>query len=75
MCKVYTGYHGTIEIEHGLCACTVGNPRAKAKAWGLSFRTGAQTILSLYLAYNIIGKGMKMLTCIGATTCCTRVIT
>ena len=22
MCKVYTGYHGSSEIEHGLCACT-----------------------------------------------------
>ena len=26
MCKVYTGYHGTSEIEHGLCVCTVDNP-------------------------------------------------
>ena len=25
MCKVYTGCHGTSEIEHGLCACTVSN--------------------------------------------------
>ena len=32
MCKVYTGYCGTSEIEHGLCACTVDNPLAKA--WG-----------------------------------------
>ena len=31
MCKVYTGYHGTSEIEHGLCTCTVGNPLAKAR--------------------------------------------
>ena len=23
MCKIYTGYYGTSEIEHGLCACTV----------------------------------------------------
>ena len=23
LCKVYTGYCDTIEIEHGLCACTV----------------------------------------------------
>ena len=23
LCKVYTGYCGTSEIEHGLCACTV----------------------------------------------------
>ena len=39
MCKVYTGYHGTSEIEHGLCACTIDNPLAKAQ--GLSLRTGA----------------------------------
>ena len=47
MCKVYTGYCGTSEIEHGLCACTVDNPLAKAR--GLSLRTGAQTILYLSL--------------------------
>ena len=45
MRKVYTGYHGTSEIEHGLCACTVDNPLAKAL--GLSLRTGAQTMLYL----------------------------
>ena len=45
MCKVYTEYHGTSEIEHGLCACTVDNPLAKAR--GLSLRTGTQTMLSL----------------------------
>ena len=47
MCKVYTGYCGTSEIEHGLCACTVDNPHAKAR--GLSLRTGAQTMLYLPL--------------------------
>ena len=47
MCKVYTGYCGTSEIEHGLCACTVDNPLAKAR--GLSLRTGAQTMLYLLL--------------------------
>ena len=26
LCKIYTGYHGTSGIEHGLCACTVDNP-------------------------------------------------
>ena len=31
ICKVYIGYHGTSEIEHGLCACTVDNPPAKAR--------------------------------------------
>ena len=45
MCKVYTGYCGTSEIEHGLCACTVDNPLAKAR--GLSLRTGAQPMLYL----------------------------
>ena len=43
MCKVYTGYCGSSEIEHGLCACAVDNPLAKAR--GLSLRTGAQTML------------------------------
>ena len=47
MCKVYTGYCGTSAIEHGLCACTVDNPLAKAR--GLSLRTGAQTMLYLSL--------------------------
>ena len=28
MCNVYTGCHGTSEIECGLCACTVDNPLA-----------------------------------------------
>ena len=51
MCKVYTGYCGTSEIEHGLCACTVDNPLAKAR--GLSFRTGAQTMLYLSLPIPI----------------------
>ena len=49
MCKIYTCYRGTSEKEHGLCACTVDNPLAKA--WGLSLRTGAQTIL--FLAHRI----------------------
>ena len=47
MCTVYTGYCGTSDIEHGLCACTVDNPLAKAR--GLSLRTGAQTMLYLSL--------------------------
>ena len=46
-CKVYTGYCGTSEIEHGLCACTVDNPLAKARE--LSLRTGAQIMLYLSL--------------------------
>ena len=47
MCKVYNGYCGTSEIEHGLCTCTVDNPLAKAR--GLSLRTGAQPMLYLSL--------------------------
>ena len=47
MCKVYTGYYGLSEIEHGLFACTVDNPLAKDR--GLSLCTGAQTML--YLSY------------------------
>ena len=51
MCKVYTGYCGISEIEHGLCACTVDNLIAKAR--GLSLRTDAQTMLYLSLiVYN-----------------------
>ena len=48
MCKVYIGYCGTSEIEHGLCACTVDNTLTKAR--GLSLRTGAQTML--YLSHD-----------------------
>ena len=47
MCKIYTGYCGTSEIEHGLCACTVDNPLAKARR--LSLRTGTQPMLYLPL--------------------------
>ena len=50
MCKVYTGYCGISEIEHGLCACTFDNPLAKAR--GLSLRTGAQTMLYLSLVVS-----------------------
>ena len=53
MCKVYTGYCGTSEIEHGLCACTVDNPLAKAR--GLSLRTGAQALLYLSLGVDVLG--------------------
>ena len=48
MCKVYTGYHGTSEIEHGLWACTVDNPLAKATIVGiLTFMIGKNSILCL----------------------------
>ena len=36
--KVYIGYHGISEIEHGWSACTVDNPPAKSSE--LSLRTG-----------------------------------
>ena len=71
MCKVYTGYHGTSEIEHGLCACTLDNPLAKA--WGLSFRTGAHVkywwrrrywdYISAYLIYSYINGKFFFLIC------------
>ena len=38
MCKVYTGYHATGELEHGTSACMVDNPLAEA--FGLSLHTG-----------------------------------
>ena len=44
---VHTGYRGTSEIEHGLSACTVDNPLAKAR--GLSPRIAAQIVLYLLL--------------------------
>ena len=50
MCKDYTGYCGTSEIEHSLCACMVDNPLAKAQ--GLSLRTGAQTMLYVSLSFH-----------------------
>ena len=57
MYKVYTGYCGTseIQIEHGLCACTVDNPLAKAR--GLSLRTGAQPMLYLPQVSHFVKKG------------------
>ena len=44
-CKVYTGYHYIIEIEHGSSACMGDNPLAKARR--LILRTGGQTTLRL----------------------------
>ena len=60
MCKVYTGYCGIREIEHGLCVCTVDNPRAKAR--GLSLRTDAQTLLCLSLSehHRIMSQGISL---------------
>ena len=61
MCKVYTGYHGTSESEHGLCDCTVDNPLAKAR--GLSLPTGARTMLYLSLTYcQVLKSVLKSLT-------------
>ena len=62
MCKAYTGYCGTSEIEHGLCACTVDNPLAKAR--GLSLRTGAQTMLYLsYIAVYVFTSASMKINC------------
>ena len=57
MCKVYTGYCGTSEIEHGLCACTVDNPLAKAR--GLSLRAGAQPMLYSHLYKYRMGQDLQ----------------
>ena len=56
MYKVYDGYNGTSEIEHGLCACKVDNLLAKAR--GLSFRTCAQTMLYLSLVLKVVNGGL-----------------
>ena len=61
MCKVYTGDCGTSEIEHGLCACTVDNPLAKAR--GLSLRTGAQPMLYLSLVRNLALATLRLEFC------------
>ena len=63
MCKVYAGYHGTSEIEHGLCACTVDNPLAKAR--GLSLPTDAQTMLY----FNYLYQKMQNLGTHGLSAC------
>ena len=59
MCKIRTSYCGTSEIEHGLCACTVDNPLAKARR--LSPRTGAQTMLYLSLNVYLLSSADSML--------------
>ena len=51
MRKVCTEYHGTSEIEHGLCTCTVDNPLAKAQ--GLFLCAGAQTMLWDYFSVQV----------------------
>ena len=57
MCIVYTGYHGTSEIEHDLCSYTVDNPLAQAR--GLSPRTGAQIMLyfPIVVTIRMMGQG------------------
>ena len=60
MCKVYTGYCGTSNVEHGLCACTVDNPLAKAR--GLFLSRGAQTMF--YLSYVCINCAKSKIDCV-----------
>ena len=66
MCKVYNGFHGTSEIEHGLCACTVDNPLTKAR--GLSLRTGTQTMLYLSLVQPTDPLKLSLHTCNNSCT-------
>ena len=74
MCKVYTGFHGTSEMEHGLCTCTVNNPLAIAR--GLSLCTGAQTMLYLsqmfYLQLQLVWHNTTEVTVSLAITSTTR---
>ena len=47
MCKVYTGYHGTSEIDHGLCASMFDNPLAKARGGIISLHRRTSHAVSL----------------------------
>ena len=73
MCKVYTSYCGTSEIEHGLCACTVDNPLAKAR--GLSLRTGAQPMLYLPLIHPATGSIASAISYMGTPPCLSAIST
>ena len=53
MCKVYTGYCGTSEIEHGLCACMADNPLAKARGLSPYRRTNRALSLNFSMADGI----------------------
>ena len=52
MCKVYTGYCGTSEIEHGLCTCTVDNPRA--------YRRTNHALSLICISYNLTLSGLML---------------
>ena len=54
MGKVYTGYFGTSEIEHGLCACMVNNPLAKAQDY-LSVQAHKPGSISHLISYPQTG--------------------
>ena len=49
MCKIYTGYHDTSEIEYALCACTADNPLVKARGLSLRISAHACSISHLFL--------------------------
>ena len=44
MCKVYSGYDGTSEIEHGLCACTIDHSVQAQKPSSITFTTVCQPV-------------------------------
>ena len=46
-CNVYTGYHGTSEMKHGLSTCTVDSTLTKAADY---LRKGAKNML--YLSFG-----------------------
>ena len=51
--KVYTGYHATSEIEHGLSARTVDNPPSKARGISRYRRTTMLYFPLLALGYIV----------------------
>ena len=54
MCKVYTGYCGTSETEHGLVCASVRSMIPEL----LSLRTGAQTMLYLSLIVRNLNEAL-----------------
>ena len=68
MCKVCTGYHDANEMEHGLSACMVDNPLAKA--CGLSLPTGRQTT---YLSLNLTALRKAKTVCNFGLSKCNRI--
>ena len=61
MCKVYTRYHGTSEIEYGLCACSVDSPLAKARGLSPQFLVYICLFLTDLLNPKLIINAMTLI--------------